>query len=112
MDGKTARAGPDAHPLRVRLRRLAQGRDAARADHDEHRARLQVASAGWACWAKSSTRPFLPICRCQIDIKFNCSSQLLAERMPGFHWMTVYGDYTKELGYALRRVGIKWELLG
>ena len=36
----------------------------------------------------------------------------LAERMPGFHWMTCYGDYVKELGYALKRVGIQWEFLG
>ena len=37
--------------------------------------------------------------------------RLVAERMPGFHWMTGYGDYTKELGYALRRVGIAWDNL-
>ena len=36
----------------------------------------------------------------------------LAERMPGFHWMTIYGDYMKEIGYALRRIPIKWEVLG
>lgn len=56
--------------------------------------------------------PFLDICRDQIDIRFKCDSRLVAERMPGFHWMTCYGDYTKELGYALRRVGIQWECLG
>jgi len=56
--------------------------------------------------------PFLPICRSQIDIRFNCDSLTLAERMPGFHWMTCYGDYRRELGYALRRVGITWESLG
>ncbi len=54
----------------------------------------------------------LPICRSQIDIKFKCPSQLLAERMPGFHWMTGYGDYHREIGYALKRVGIQWEFLG
>jgi hypothetical protein len=32
--------------------------------------------------------------------------------MPGFHWMTCYGDYAKEIGYALKRVGIHWEFLG
>ncbi len=37
--------------------------------------------------------PFLPICRCQIDIRFKCDSLKLAQRMPGFHWMTCYGDY-------------------
>ncbi len=56
--------------------------------------------------------PFLPICRDQIDICFQCDSLKLAERMHGFHWMTVYGDYRKEIGYALRRVGIQWEDLG
>jgi hypothetical protein len=56
--------------------------------------------------------PFLPICRDQIDIRFNCDSLKLAQRMPGFHWMTCYGDYLKEIGYALKRVGIQWENLG
>lgn len=55
--------------------------------------------------------PFLPICRTQIDVKFDCDDDLLAERMRGFHWMTVYGDYSKEVGYALKRVGIKWDVL-
>jgi hypothetical protein len=56
--------------------------------------------------------PFLDICRDQIDIRFKCDTQLVAQRMPGFHWMTGYGDYSKELGYALKRVGIQWEFLG
>jgi hypothetical protein len=56
--------------------------------------------------------PFLPICRDQIDVRFRCDSLKLAERMPGFHWMTCYGNYLKEVGYALKRVGIEWEILG
>ena len=56
--------------------------------------------------------PFLPICRSQIDIRFACDSLTLAQRMPGFHWMTSYGDYLRETGYALRRVNIAWENLG
>lgn len=55
--------------------------------------------------------PFMDICRAQIDIRFDCDSQILAERMPGFHWMTCYGDYIRELGYALKKVGIKWDNL-
>ncbi len=55
--------------------------------------------------------PFRPICRTQIDIRYKVPSQLVAERMPGFHWMFSYGDYMKELGYALRRVGIQWDTL-
>jgi hypothetical protein len=55
--------------------------------------------------------PFMDICRSQIDIRFTCDSRRLAERMPGFHWMVGYGDYGREVGYALRRVGIQWEFL-
>ncbi|MCU0913377.1 MAG: twin-arginine translocation signal domain-containing protein [Planctomycetes bacterium] len=53
--------------------------------------------------------PFMDICRDQIDISFTCDSKLLAERMPGFHWMTCYGDYMKEIGYACKKLGIQWE---
>jgi hypothetical protein len=56
--------------------------------------------------------PFLPICRSQIDIRFKCGDRTLAQRMPGFHWMTAYGDHTRELAYALKRVGIAWDFLG
>ncbi len=56
--------------------------------------------------------PFMPICRSQIDIRFACDSGALAKRMPGFHWMTGYGDYSREIGYAIKRVGIRWEFLG
>ena len=53
--------------------------------------------------------PFMDICRSQIDISFTCCSQKLAERMPGFHWMTGYGDYLRELAYACKKVGIAFE---
>ncbi len=33
----------------------------------------------------------------------------LLEDMQGFHWMTCYGDYLNELGYALKKVGIDWQ---
>ncbi|NLT78299.1 MAG: sugar isomerase [Planctomycetes bacterium] len=55
--------------------------------------------------------PFLPICRSQIDVRFTCDSLKLAERMPGFHWMTGYGDYLRELAYACKKVGIEFENL-
>lgn len=55
--------------------------------------------------------PMLPICRSQIDIRYTCDSLRLAERMPGFHWMTSYGNYLRELGYALKRIPIQWEVL-
>ncbi len=61
--------------------------------------------------AETIETPFMDICRAQVDIRYDCDDLLLAERMPGFHWMSGYGDYMKELGYALKRVGITWENL-
>ncbi len=55
--------------------------------------------------------PFLPICRNQIDVAYDVPDELVAGRMPGFHWMVAYRNYTKEIGYALRRVGIQWDKL-
>jgi hypothetical protein len=53
--------------------------------------------------------PFMDICRSQIDISYDVDSNILAKSMPGFHWMTGYGDYMRETGYALKRIGIEWE---
>jgi len=61
---------------------------------------------------KIAGNPFMDICRSQIDVSFNCDSKIVAERMPGFHWITVYGDYLKEAGYALKKLGIGFENLG
>ncbi len=55
--------------------------------------------------------PFMDICRSQIDISYECDSKKVAEKMPGFHWITVYGDYMKETGYALKKIGIGFEKL-
>lgn len=56
--------------------------------------------------------PFMDICRTQIEVEYQVPDLLLAERMRGFHWAVVYGDYHREVAYALRRVGIAWEFLG
>lgn len=61
--------------------------------------------------AKIVGHEFLPICRSQIDVAFKCDGDLLAEKMRGFHWMLVYGDYLREVGYAMKRLPIEWELL-
>lgn len=52
--------------------------------------------------------PFLPICRAQIDVGIHGSTERLAEEMRGFHWMTCYGDWRREVGYALRKAGVDW----
>jgi hypothetical protein len=61
---------------------------------------------------KIISNPMLDICRSQIDISYECDSKTVAEKMPGFHWITVYGDYLKETEYALKKIGIQFENLG
>jgi len=56
--------------------------------------------------------PFRPICRSQIDVAYKCPDEKVALNMPGFHWMTWYGDHIRETGYALKKIGIGWENLG
>jgi len=53
--------------------------------------------------------PFYDICRSQIDIEVEGDWRKLLEDMRGFHWMTCYGDYLREVGYALKKLGIQWE---
>ncbi|HQH71859.1 MAG TPA: sugar isomerase [bacterium] len=52
--------------------------------------------------------PFLDICRSQIDVQINGSTEKLNEETRGFHWMACYDNYLKETGYALSKVGIEW----
>jgi hypothetical protein len=53
--------------------------------------------------------PFHDICRAQIDVTIDGNWQKLLEDMRGFHWMMVYGDCRKEIGYAIKHLGIGWE---
>lgn len=52
--------------------------------------------------------PFLAICRSQADVSIRGDLDKLVEQMRGFHWMTGYGNYLKETGYALRKLGIEF----
>jgi hypothetical protein len=52
--------------------------------------------------------PFMAICRSQTDVEIRGSTDRLLEEMKGFHWMMSYGDYLKESGYALKKVGVDW----
>ena len=68
------------------------------------------ASKKWVgCRAKIIDSPFYDICRCQIDIEIEGDWKKVLEDMRGFHWMTCYGDYLREVGYALKKLGIGWE---
>lgn len=52
--------------------------------------------------------PFFDICRSQIDVQFQADCDKLNEETRGFHWMACYGDYLKETGYALKKIGVDW----
>jgi hypothetical protein len=51
--------------------------------------------------------PFLDICRSQIDVKIKGNATALLQEMKGFHWMMSYGDYLKETGYVLKKLGVE-----
>lgn len=56
--------------------------------------------------------PLLDICRSQIDVAYKVPDDKIALNMPGFHWETIYGDWTRETGYALKKIPIAWTFLG
>jgi hypothetical protein len=55
--------------------------------------------------------PNYPACRSQIDMTIDGDWKKLLRDMEGFHTVTCYGDYLREVGYALKRTGVKWENL-
>ena len=55
------------------------------------------------------SNPFLEICRSQQDVQIHGDWKKLIKEVRDSHWMMVYGDYLKEVGYASRRIGIEWE---
>ena len=52
--------------------------------------------------------PFMDICRSQIDVQINGDCDKLIAETKGFHWMASYGNYLRETGYALKKVGVDW----
>ena len=52
--------------------------------------------------------PFLAICRSQQDVEIQGDWKRLLGEARDSHWMMVYGDYLKEIGYAARKIGIRW----
>ncbi len=52
--------------------------------------------------------PALDICTTQSDLQINGDCKQLAQEMRGFHWMTCYGNYLREVGYVLEKVGVDW----
>jgi L-fucose isomerase-like protein len=52
--------------------------------------------------------PALDICTTQTDLKINGDGKRLVDEMRGFHWMTCYGNYLREVGYVLEKSGVGW----
>jgi hypothetical protein len=68
------------------------------------------ASKKWVGFrGKIIDHPFYDICRCQIDVAMEGNWKKVLEDMRGFHWMICYGDYLREVGYALKKLGVGWE---
>ena len=55
--------------------------------------------------------PAYPACRSQMEILIDGDWKRLQREMEGFHTQVVYGDYLREVGYALKKVGrqITWQ---
>ncbi|HOE12561.1 MAG TPA: twin-arginine translocation signal domain-containing protein [bacterium] len=53
--------------------------------------------------------PFYPICRSQQDVRIQGKWRELLNEARDSHWMMAYGDYLKEIGYAARKLDLRWE---
>jgi len=54
--------------------------------------------------------PSNPACRSQIDIKIQGDFRRLLAEMQGFHVQICYGDYLREVGYALKKIrAVEWQ---
>jgi hypothetical protein len=55
--------------------------------------------------------PFLATCRAQIEIALDADTQEVLHNMRGFHCQIAYGDWTREVTYAAKKVGIEVQRL-
>ena len=53
--------------------------------------------------------PSYDICRSQMDVEIDGDWRKLLTDMQGFHAVTCYGDYLREVGYVLKKLKIEWE---
>jgi len=55
--------------------------------------------------------PAYDICRSQQDVAVQGAWRKLLPEARDSHWVMAYGDCLRELGYAARKVGVRWESL-
>ena len=53
--------------------------------------------------------PSFSICRSQQDVRIQGQWKKLLREVRDSHWMMTYGDYLREVGYAARKMGLRWE---
>jgi hypothetical protein len=53
--------------------------------------------------------PCMPICRSQQDVQIQGAWKRLIRGARNSHWMMVYGDYLREIGYAAHKIGLTWD---
>jgi len=55
--------------------------------------------------------PMHEICRTQQDVELQGDWRRLLAETRDSHWMMAYGDWLRELGYAARKIGLRWETI-
>jgi hypothetical protein len=55
--------------------------------------------------------PFYEICRSQQDVEIQGEWKRLIREVRDSHWVSAYGDFLDEAGFAARKLGIQWESL-
>ena len=58
---------------------------------------------------KVIANPYYEICRSQQDVEIMGNWKKLKSEVRDSHWVTVYGDYLKECGYAARKLDLRWD---
>ena len=53
--------------------------------------------------------PDFPACRSQMEVRIDGDWRRFLSDMQGFHTVVSYGDHLREVGYALKKVGVAWE---
>jgi hypothetical protein len=53
--------------------------------------------------------PCFSICRSQQDVEILGHWKRLISEARDSHWMMVYGDYLREVGYAVHKIGLTWD---
>ncbi len=67
-----------------------------------------VCTKWWGFRGKILNSPAYDMCRSQMDVAIDGNWEQLLKEMQGFHTITCYGDYLREVGYALKKVGVEW----